>query len=51
MQRSPTADDDPILKDLTSMGYPREEALQALEKYDYNLDVVSLGETSSGDLS
>ena len=51
LQRSPTADDDPILKDLTSMGYPREEALQALEKYDYNLDVVSLGETSSGDLS
>ena len=51
LQRSPTADDDPILKDLTSMGYPREEALQALEKYDYNLDVVSLGESSLGELS
>ena len=41
LQRSPTGEDDPILKDLTNMGYPRDEALQALEKYDYNLDVVS----------
>ena len=41
VQRSLTGEDDPILKDLTSMGYPRQEALQALEKYDYNLDVVS----------
>ncbi|KAL2131210.1 hypothetical protein VTI74DRAFT_5413 [Chaetomium olivicolor] len=30
--------DDPILKNLTSMGYPRKEALAALEKYDYNLE-------------
>lgn len=41
LQRSLTGEDDPILKDLTNMGYPRDEALQALEKYDYNLDVVS----------
>lgn len=32
--------DDPILKNLTSMGYPRSEALSALEKYDYNLERV-----------
>ena len=30
--------DDPILKELTEMGYPRNDALSALEKYDYNLD-------------
>ncbi|PSR80060.1 hypothetical protein BD289DRAFT_455529 [Coniella lustricola] len=30
--------DDPILKNLTSMGYSRTEALSALEKYDYNLE-------------
>ena len=40
LQRSLTGEDDPILKDLTNMGYPRDEALQALERYDYNLDVV-----------
>jgi epidermal growth factor receptor substrate 15 len=33
--------DDPILKSLTSMGYKRSEALDALEKYDYDLDKVS----------
>ena len=33
--------DDPILKNLTGMGYSRSEALQALEKYDYNLERVS----------
>lgn len=33
--------DDPILKDLTSMGYSRGDALNALEKYDYNLERVS----------
>ena len=33
--------DDPILKNLTSMGYSRTDALQALEKYDYNLERVS----------
>jgi len=32
--------DDPILKRLTGMGYPRKESLQALEKFDYNLDKV-----------
>ncbi|KAL2143651.1 hypothetical protein VTI28DRAFT_10158 [Corynascus sepedonium] len=30
--------DDPILKNLTSMGYSRADALTALEKYDYNLE-------------
>ena len=34
--------DDPILKNLTSMGYSRQDALTALEKYDYNLERVSL---------
>jgi epidermal growth factor receptor substrate 15 len=34
--------DDPILKNLTSMGYSRTDALSALEKYDYNLERVSL---------
>jgi epidermal growth factor receptor substrate 15 len=34
--------DDPILKELTAMGYPRKDALTALEKYDYNLERVSL---------
>lgn len=35
------AHDDPILKNLTSMGYSRSDALSALEKYDYNLERVS----------
>ena len=35
-----TEHDDPILKRLTGMGYPREQSLQALEKFDYNLDKV-----------
>lgn len=30
--------DDPILKNLTSMGYSRPDALAALEQYDYNLE-------------
>jgi epidermal growth factor receptor substrate 15 len=34
--------DDPILKNLTGMGYARKDALAALEKYDYNLERVSL---------
>jgi epidermal growth factor receptor substrate 15 len=34
--------DDPILKNLTGMGYPRQEALAALEKYDYDLERVSI---------
>ena len=33
--------DDPILKNLTGMGYARSDALAALEKYDYNLERVS----------
>lgn len=40
LARAVTEDDDPILKRLTGMGYPREESLQALEKFDYNLDKV-----------
>jgi epidermal growth factor receptor substrate 15 len=32
--------DDPILKNLTGMGYSRADAVQALEKYDYNLERV-----------
>ena len=35
-----TEHDDPILKRLTSMGYPRDVSLSALEKFDYNLDKV-----------
>ena len=35
-----TEHDDPILKRLTGMGYPREESLAALERFDYNLDKV-----------
>ncbi|KAI1471753.1 uncharacterized protein F4812DRAFT_415311 [Daldinia caldariorum] len=30
--------DDPIVKNLTGMGYSRTEAVNALEKYDYNLE-------------
>ncbi|KAJ6441896.1 54S ribosomal protein L33, mitochondrial [Purpureocillium lavendulum] len=30
--------DDPILKNLTGMGYSRADAVAALEKYDYNLE-------------
>ena len=37
-----TEHDDPILKRLTGMGYPRDQALNALERYDYNLDKVSV---------
>ena len=33
--------DDPILKKLTGMGYPRDAALDALERYDYNITKVS----------
>ncbi|KAL4890536.1 hypothetical protein BDV59DRAFT_184151 [Aspergillus ambiguus] len=31
-------EDDQILQRLTGMGFPREESLAALEKFDYNLD-------------
>ncbi|RSM00534.1 hypothetical protein CDV31_011748 [Fusarium ambrosium] len=30
--------DDPLLKSLTGMGYQRNDALSALEKFDYDLD-------------
>ncbi|KAK5108899.1 hypothetical protein LTR62_007701 [Meristemomyces frigidus] len=33
-----TEHDDPILKRLTGMGYPRTEALGALEMYDYDIN-------------
>ncbi|KAI7166785.1 hypothetical protein KC352_g25721, partial [Hortaea werneckii] len=33
-----TEHDDPFLKRLTGMGYPRQEALNALEKYDYDMN-------------
>lgn len=36
-----TEHDDPILKKLTGMGYPRGEALAALEKFDYDIGKVS----------
>ena len=32
--------DDPILKRLTAMGWSRGESLNALEKFDYNIDKV-----------
>jgi epidermal growth factor receptor substrate 15 len=36
-----TDEDDYILKRLTGMGFPRDESLAALEKFDYNIDKVS----------
>lgn len=33
-------EDDQFLQRLTGMGFPREESLAALEKFDYNLDKV-----------
>lgn len=36
-----TEHDDPILKRLTGMGYPRQASLSALEKFDYNIDKAS----------
>jgi epidermal growth factor receptor substrate 15 len=39
--------DDPILKNLTGMGYSRPDALAALEKYDYNLERVSMHHPST----
>jgi epidermal growth factor receptor substrate 15 len=41
IQRTETENDDPILRRLTSMGYPRDKSLAALEKFDYNLDKAS----------
>ncbi|KAI4260776.1 MAG: hypothetical protein L6R42_003904 [Xanthoria sp. 1 TBL-2021] len=33
-----TEHDDPIVKDMTNMGFERDDCVKALEKYDYNLD-------------
>ncbi|KAL8830484.1 MAG: hypothetical protein Q9170_005713 [Blastenia crenularia] len=33
-----TEHDDPLVKDLTSMGFKREDCVKALEKYDYDQD-------------
>ncbi|KAK2790229.1 hypothetical protein FQN52_005726 [Onygenales sp. PD_12] len=33
-----SGEDDLILQRLTGMGYPRDESLAALEKFDYNID-------------
>ncbi|KAL8692269.1 MAG: hypothetical protein Q9224_003993, partial [Gallowayella concinna] len=33
-----TEHDDPIVKDMTTMGFQRDDCVKALEKYDYNLD-------------
>lgn len=38
-----SGEDDFILQRLTGMGFPRDESLNALEKFDYNIDKVSLG--------
>lgn len=37
-----TEHDDPLVKDLTSMGFNRDDCVKALEKFDYNQDKVSL---------
>jgi len=37
-----TEHDDPILKRLMGMGYPRADALGALERFDYDINKVSL---------
>lgn len=39
-----TEHDDPILKELVGMGYARGKALAALEKYDYNIEKVRIGQ-------
>lgn len=38
---SGTEHDDPILKKLTGMGFARNDALSALEKFDYDINKVS----------
>lgn len=39
--RTETTDhDDPYLKQVTALGYPRPLALKALEKFDYDIDSV-----------
>ena len=42
-----TEHDDPILKRLVGMGYPRADALGALERFDYDINKVSLLPLSS----
>jgi epidermal growth factor receptor substrate 15 len=37
-----TEHDDPILKRLTGMGYPRSDALNALERFDYDINKVCI---------
>ncbi|KAL8715652.1 MAG: hypothetical protein Q9225_006344 [Loekoesia sp. 1 TL-2023] len=41
-----TEHDDPLVKDLTSMGFKRDDCVKALEKYDYDQD-KALEELSS----
>lgn len=43
-----TEHDDPIVKDMTNMGFKRDDCVKALEKYDYNLDKVSLKPFAQG---
>ena len=40
-KRVDTGEDDPMLTQLVGMGYSRDSAVAALEKYDYNLERVS----------
>ena len=47
---SGTEHDDPILKKLTAMGYNRGEALNALEKFDYDINKVNTATASAQDL-
>ncbi|KAL8727142.1 MAG: hypothetical protein Q9166_006238 [cf. Caloplaca sp. 2 TL-2023] len=42
-----TEHDDPIVKDMTTMGFKRDDCVKALEKYDYNLDKVSFSKIVS----
>lgn len=35
-----TEHDDPLVKDLTSMGFKRDDCVKALERFDYNQDKV-----------
>lgn len=40
-KKTDTGEDDPMLTHLVGMGYSRDSAVAALEKYDYNLERVS----------
>lgn len=42
-----TEHDDPLVKNLTGMGFPRDRSVAVLEKYDYNDDKVGSLSTSS----